>query len=42
MRATSRACARDVASVNAIIVAVGGTCQGSRQRGRAWTAPIEP
>lgn len=34
-------CVRDVASVGAILVAVGGTCGEGLQRGRAWTAPLE-
>ena len=39
IRARSIQCVRDVASVKAILVAVGGTCGGARQRGRAWTHP---
>jgi hypothetical protein len=42
IRRSAATCVRDVASVRAILVAVGGTCGGSRQQGRAWTAPLEP
>lgn len=42
IRARSTLCVRDVASVRAILVAVGGTCGAPRQRGRAWTAPLDP
>ncbi len=35
-------CIRDIASVRAILVAVGGTCGAPRQHGRAWTSPLEP
>jgi hypothetical protein len=42
IRRGATVCVRDVASVNAILVAIGGTCGAARQRGRAWTAPLEP
>jgi len=42
IRVRTSLCVKDVASVRAILVAVGGSCGGDRQRGRAWTSPLAP
>ena len=42
IRALPAVCVTDVASVRAILVAVGGPSGGAHQRGRAWTSPLEP
>jgi hypothetical protein len=40
--ADPRSCVRDVGSVRAILVAVGGACGAAVPSGGAWTSPIEP
>jgi len=42
IRVRAGQCISDVASVKAILVAVGGTCTAARPHGRAWTTPLEP
>ncbi|MFN8621830.1 MAG: sialidase family protein [Chloroflexota bacterium] len=42
IRPGGQLCVNDVASVKAILIAVGGACGAKKATGRAWTTPLEP